>query len=212
VGEVVFCTTCSSNGSSYVALSTNTDIDPPTNSGVSGVWHLIAQVGATGAAGAAGGVGAAGATGAMGATGPAGGVTSVSAGTITTGGAASLSVTNGNSTPTINITVPSIYGDGSSAAGLCNISSSTNWVTSPPATEIQCGTFTLSAGTLTVPSGTVIRATGAVTIDGTIVVQPSGAQGLYVFPALGNSSSGGVALPSSAVVEASSSWRVEALR
>jgi len=138
-------------------------------------------------------------------------VTSVSAGTITTGGAASLSVSNGASTPTISITVPSIYGDGSngSTAGVCNITANTNWTNvtgvvvgnvaaTPEANDVQCTTFSVSGGvTLYVPSGTVIRAIDAVAISGTIVVEPGGGQGLYAFQASVTSLSGSVALPSS---------------
>ena len=75
VGQVVFCTACSSNGSSYAALAANTNQDPPTQTGA---WQLIAQAGAqgipgvVGAAGATGSIGATGFTGATGATGPAG--------------------------------------------------------------------------------------------------------------------------------------------
>ncbi len=78
VGQVIFCAACSSNGSSYAALATNTNQDPPTQTGF---WQLIAQVGATGASGITGpqgpigptgSTGAAGATGATGPTGPAG--------------------------------------------------------------------------------------------------------------------------------------------
>jgi hypothetical protein len=185
--------------------------------------------GGTGATGATGPIGAMGATGAAGVAGPAGpqgpagsagGVTSVSAGTITTGGAASLSVTGSATAPTINITVPSIYGDGSNttASGVCSITSDTNWTSSvvdaipatPVANDVQCTTFSVSSGVaLFVPSGTVIRATQEVMIDGTIVVEPGGAQGLYLSPAIpsfmsGGASpvyggSGGVALPASAL-------------
>jgi Collagen triple helix repeat (20 copies) len=155
VGEVVFCAACSANGSSYIALATNTNVDPPTQPTV---WNLIARAGATGPAGPIGatGVGAtgpAGATGPTGPTGPAGG-----------GG--------------------SIYGDGSDGitAGVCAITSDTNWnsftvsgiTSSSPSTDIQCTNFTVSPGvTLYVPSGTEIRATGTLTIKGTISVFPS---------------------------------------
>jgi hypothetical protein len=135
----------------------------------------------------------------------------VSAGTITTGGAASLSVSNGSTTPTISITVPSIYGDGNNGAtaGICNITANTNWTNvtgtmvsnvaaTPVANEVQCTTFSVSGGvTLYVPSGTIIRATSAVTVSGTIVVEPGGGQGLYAFQASQTSASGSVALPSS---------------
>jgi hypothetical protein len=75
VGQLVFCTACSSNGSSYAALAANTNQDPPTQTGA---WQLIAQAGAqgipgvVGATGATGSIGATGFTGATGATGPAG--------------------------------------------------------------------------------------------------------------------------------------------
>jgi hypothetical protein len=83
-GQVVFCATCSTSGSSYVALATNTNQDPPTQTGV---WQLIASAGATGpqgiqgaqgfqgpmgTTGAQGNAGAQGAAGATGATGPIG--------------------------------------------------------------------------------------------------------------------------------------------
>jgi hypothetical protein len=66
VGQVVFCTTCSTNGSSFIALVTNTDIDPPTNPAV---WHLVASAGATGTTGNTGSQGPAGPTGPAGAAG-----------------------------------------------------------------------------------------------------------------------------------------------
>jgi hypothetical protein len=86
-GQVVFCAACSTSGSSYVALATNTTQDPPTQTGV---WQLIATAGATGpqgiqgvqgfqgligttgAQGNAGAQGAAGATGPIGPAGPVG--------------------------------------------------------------------------------------------------------------------------------------------
>jgi Collagen triple helix repeat (20 copies) len=86
-GQVVFCAACTTSGSSYVALATNSNQDPPTQTGV---WQLIASAGAigpqgiqgaqgiqgpigvTGAQGNAGAQGAAGATGATGPIGPVG--------------------------------------------------------------------------------------------------------------------------------------------
>lgn len=113
-----------------------------------------------------------------------GGVTSVSASGTQTGGAASVSVSSSTTTPSISINFPPdyIYGDGSdgTVTGVCDITSSMNWVTSPPSQGIQCTTFTVASGvTLTVPSGTVIRSTGEVNINGAIVVQAGAAQGLY---------------------------------
>ncbi len=76
IGDSVFCAACSVDGSSYIALKANTDIDPPTDvSGSGGNWSLLAQIGATGPQGPIGPEGPqgpVGATGAMGATGPQG--------------------------------------------------------------------------------------------------------------------------------------------
>jgi hypothetical protein len=93
-GQVVFCSTCSANGSSYIAISSNTNQDPPTQSGF---WQPVAQAGAAGATGATGSTGAtgadstvagptgpAGATGATGATGAPGAVLSGASPAITT--------------------------------------------------------------------------------------------------------------------------------
>jgi hypothetical protein len=74
VGQVVFCAACSTSGSSYVALATNQNLDPPTQTGV---WQLIASAGATGPQGIQGIQGPMGATGAQGnpgAQGPAGAI------------------------------------------------------------------------------------------------------------------------------------------
>jgi hypothetical protein len=65
----VFCAACSTNGSSFVALATNTNIDPPTNPAV---WHLVASSGATGTTGATGSQGATGNIGSQGSEGPTG--------------------------------------------------------------------------------------------------------------------------------------------
>ena len=74
----------SENGSSYIAVVSNTSIDPATNVGggtVGTTWALLAKIGntgpqgaigATGATGATGDTGPTGATGATGATGPTG--------------------------------------------------------------------------------------------------------------------------------------------
>jgi hypothetical protein len=69
VGQVVFCAGCSTSGSSFIALATNTGIDPPTDSTV---WQMIAKVGAVGPVGAIGPTGSTGTTGATGPAGPAG--------------------------------------------------------------------------------------------------------------------------------------------
>ena len=113
--------------------------------GNTGPMGLMGNTGMNGMNGAAGATGVTGATGATGATGSGGGA--------------------------------SIYGDGSdlTTTGVCNITSSTNWITTDPGTGIQCTDFTIASGqTLTVPSGTIIHATGTVTITGTLSVNPSG--------------------------------------
>ena len=80
VGQVVFCNACSTGGSTYIALATNMNQDPPTHSSV---WQMIAQAGAIGPVGA---MGPTGATGAAGATGPTGATGATGAtGSITNG-------------------------------------------------------------------------------------------------------------------------------
>jgi hypothetical protein len=67
------------------------------------------------------------------------------------------------------------------------IAASTDWTTNPPAGTLQFSSITINArATLTVPSGIVIRSTGAVTINGTIVVAPNpvfGSMGVSSAPA-----------------------------
>jgi hypothetical protein len=68
-----------------------------------------------------------------------------------------------------------IYGDGS--AGALNITVDTNWSLTPPASDnLQFTNILVANGVqFTVPSGTLLRATGNITINGTITVSP-GAQ------------------------------------
>jgi hypothetical protein len=135
-------------------------------------------------------------------------VQSVTAGTVTTGGTTGTLTIGGPATnPQINVNFPassggvSIYGDGSdgTTTGVCAITSNTNWTTTPPSAGIQCMNFSISSGvTLHVPSGTVIRATGTVTISGTLMVDPGAAQGLYSIAVTANGNAyGGVALSAS---------------
>ncbi len=65
----------------------------------------------------------------------------------------------------------SAYGDGT--AGTLQVTSNTNWSTTPPANgNFQFADCIISAGvTLTVPSGTVIRCSGTFTNQGTVNVQ-----------------------------------------
>jgi hypothetical protein len=187
-----------SAGNAYIAIysgGTFSGIAPPNAT----YWSLLVAQGATGATGAAG-VGSTGPTGATGATGANGTVSSLGVGTVTTGGTTgSVSIGGSASVPTINVNFPvsSVYGDGSDSTttGVCSITSNTNWVNSPPTSGIQCTNFSVSNGTtLTVSSGTKIRATGTVTIAGSIVVVAGGAQGLSVTSPDQNGSAG-IALP-----------------
>jgi hypothetical protein len=101
VGDAVFCTTCTTNGSSYVALKANLNIDPPTDvSGSGGNWALLAQQGATGPPGTPGPTGLTGATGATGTPGLNGATGATGAGSVTS---VSVSVTNGNATGSASI-------------------------------------------------------------------------------------------------------------
>ena len=71
----------------------------------------------------------------------------------------------------------SIYGDGSD--GAYTSANSEDWTASPPGASLQFTNLTVPNGaTIYVPSGTVIRATGTVTIAGTIIVvlSPGSAQ------------------------------------
>src|SRR5258707_9519061 len=147
------------NGSSYVSLAnSNLDNQPDTNPSQ---WASLAQQGITGAIGATGATGAQGPiglTGVTGATGP--------QGLIGTAGAAA----------------PTIWGDGSAGSGTIN--SNEDWTGSSFAADAQNGNLQFanltgnSGVTLTIPSGLVVKATGTVTINGTIVVMP-----LTSFPA-----------------------------
>jgi hypothetical protein len=65
IGQVVYCAACSTNGSRYIALAPNINVDPPSN--LNTIWQLITKVGANGVNGD---TGATGATGSTSATGP----------------------------------------------------------------------------------------------------------------------------------------------
>jgi hypothetical protein len=69
LGQIVFCSACTANGSSYIALSPSSGDDPPTHPAF---WGLVAQAGATGPVGANGAAGPAGPAGPAGLTGPIG--------------------------------------------------------------------------------------------------------------------------------------------
>jgi hypothetical protein len=103
---VVYCAACSIDGSSYIALATNTNQDPPTQTSV---WQLIAQAGATGATGAVGATGPVGPEGPTGPAGSGGSVTDVTVGIVSNTaaqGAGTLTITDNTSTPTLNINFP----------------------------------------------------------------------------------------------------------
>jgi hypothetical protein len=125
-GQVVFCTVCSTNGSSYIAVFANGTFDPPTSPIF---WHLVASAGAagatgsigsTGATGAAGAPGAAGATGPAGPTGPQGTPGAAGTGSVTTvtatatntaaPGAGTITITNPTTAPAIAINFPNTSG------------------------------------------------------------------------------------------------------
>ena len=77
-----------------------------------------------------------------------------------------------------------LYGDGS--AGALNITTNTDWNASFPGANLQFTSINVSAGvTLTVPSGTVLRATGNVTINGTINVLQAAADNGSFSPVAG---------------------------
>ena len=129
-------------------------VDMGTQQMMSVPYALFAEKSNTpGPTGPAGPTGPTGPTGATGATGPAGPSGAVGA-----------------------------YGDGS--AGALVISSNTDWSTSPPANlSMEYTDFTVNSGvTLTVPSGTTIRATGNITINGTIIVKPGASEGGNYIP------------------------------
>jgi hypothetical protein len=67
-------------------------------------------------------------------------------------------------------TTSSVYGDGS--GGALNITTNTDWTSSPPASfNFQYSSISVASGvTFIVPSGTKLRSSGTVTINGTINV------------------------------------------
>ena len=110
-GRVIYCAACSSNGSSYIALSTNINIDPPTNPAV---WGLVAHAGAVGGTGPTGPAGVNGVNGTDGTNGT-GTITSVTVGSVSNtaaDGAGTLTITNSTTTPTIAINFPAGSGSG----------------------------------------------------------------------------------------------------
>jgi hypothetical protein len=121
-------------------------------------------VGATGPTGATGPGGAAGATGSTGAGGATG----------ATGAAGPTGATGATGATGIDGAVR-FYGDGS--AGAQTVSSSDDWSSGSPPTNLQFTDFTVDVGvTLQIPSGTVIRCSGTFTNDGAISVL-TGARG-----------------------------------
>jgi len=146
----------------------------PTGIGATGPTGAVGSTGPSGPTGAVGATGAAssvpGPTGAVGATGAASSVPGPAGAT----GAAGATGPSGPSGPAgSGGGGASIYGDGSdgTSAGVCSITSNTNWITTDQGTGIQCTNFTINGGvTLNVPTGTIIHATGTVTIAGTLTV------------------------------------------
>ena len=146
---------------------------PSGPSGPTGLTGPSGPSGPTGLTGPSGPSGPAGVTGPSGPSGPAGpSGPSGPAGV----GAAGPTGPSGPSGPSGPGGSSAVYGDGSDGAGSFGTA---NWVTSPPSSTLQFTTLSIT-GTLTVPSGTVIRATGNVTISGSIVVvtNPNAGQGI----------------------------------
>jgi hypothetical protein len=191
-------TTPSSNNGFMIQANASTSVqfDSKENTTTSHPAMLTIVLVSVGPTGATGSIGTNGSNGATGATGPAGvgttgatGPTGVAGPTGATG-PTGVGLTGATGPTGVGLTgamgptgaASSIYGDGSdgTAAGVCDIEVDTNWVLSPPTTDLQCTTFFLSA-VLTVSSGTVIHSTGTVTITpgGAIIVTPGAAQGLY---------------------------------
>jgi hypothetical protein len=78
----------------------------------------------------------------------------------------------------------SVYGDGSD--GALDISGTVDWTTTDPGSTLQYSSITIESGaTLTVPSGLILRSTGTVTINGTIIVasNPWAGKGIGSTPA-----------------------------
>jgi hypothetical protein len=100
----------SENGTSYIALTANTAVDPAMDvSGSGGNWAVLALKGNIGAIGAPGAAGATGANGTNGTNGTNGAAATVGVGTVTTGAAGtSASVTNSGSSSAavFNFTIP----------------------------------------------------------------------------------------------------------
>jgi hypothetical protein len=152
IGDAVSYTPAGGVASSYIALLPNLNVLPTADvAGSFGTWALLAQAGATGATGATGPPGPTGATGPAGPVGATGG-------TGATGPA-------GPAGP-----AASIFGDGSE--GAVSISGAVDWSATSPDSTLQFTNLTVS-GILTIPSGAIIRATGAVTISGLIIVKPT---------------------------------------
>jgi hypothetical protein len=144
-GQVVFCAACSTSGSSYAALATNTNQDPPTQTGV---WQLIARAGAigpqgiqgtlgpqgpigltgaqgaTGAQGSTGTIGPQGPTGAAGATGPAGPAGATGA-TGATGGISNGFIWSGHFQNAASTVPEALYVSPTADAGEYNVSQQT---------------------------------------------------------------------------------------
>jgi hypothetical protein len=162
-GQVVYCAVCSTNGSSYIALATNTNTDPPTS--LTTVWDLVARAGATGATGATGPGGATGATGPAGPQGPAGTngtgtVTSVTVASVlntAAAGAGTLTISTGN-TPAISINFPTSSGSSTGFIFIANILSpgDTNTDYGPPLGGVYSLAPVSGGGDVYIPSSCTV--------------------------------------------------------
>ncbi|GGD73753.1 hypothetical protein GCM10011514_42340 [Emticicia aquatilis] len=146
------------NGTSWILLGAVGPQGPQGAVGPQGPQGAVGPQGPQGAVGPQGPQGAVGLQGPQGAVGPQG-----------PQGATGPQGPQGATGPQGPAGSSGIYGDGS--AGALTISSNTDWSSSPPTSSLQYSSFTVNSGAIfAVPSGTIIRCTGNVIINGTIIV------------------------------------------
>lgn len=146
------------NGSSYIALVTNTNVTPGTNSSD---WQLLAQAGATGSTGPAGAAGSTGpkgdtgstgpqgTAGATGSTGPAGAAATIAVGTVTplnAGATPTVSNSGTSSAATFNFGIPA---GATGATGPTGPSGATGSAGATGPTGSAGAAATISVGTVT---------------------------------------------------------------
>ncbi len=134
VGDAVFCaSTCSTNGSSYIAMKANTNVDPPSDvSGSTGNWSLLASQGA------------------IGLTGSTGATPAISVGSTTTGAAgtsASVAISGTSSAPILSFTVPQ------GIAATVNVGTVTTGAAGSSASVSNSGSTSAATLNFTIPQG-----------------------------------------------------------